>query len=678
MGLLELPAELLLLVSDHLDYSWDVNSFSLVNSSINVLLTPYLWQHSKQYSRSSTLLWGAEHGSEFVVKRLLDEGFPSTHDDEAAWEQAIARATTGGHEPVIRLLLEARTRSQPSDTWSTSLPKALARPLLDAAKKGRESIVRMFLELGVDWPRSARTGRRLDEHPFPSVTRRSVFHGHLSVIKLMIDKIGESEPDLPAYLTKLCFTTAWGGQANIIQYLLSLGVDPNAQDKNGKSLIWWAAENGTLGSVRCLLHHGVHTDQLLHSETTLGPLCMALGRERIPITQLLLQHVNVQNVVARGKEVGTLLCAAAACGSEALVRELLEIGCHPDALPADYGAPVYSDLGITALVWATRFEHEEIVRLLLKRGANPCPKAFSDALGQQNIPIVEMLLDSGADPNNPESGSNELPLYLAVSHEHLFRLLLEHGADPNIPVPGRLMILEALMSGGIPQVQMLLDRGLKLEIPDGFRPHAYGLLGSATVGGAHMIDFLFSHGFRIPASNRNESGFLSLAICGHDLPALQCLIDHGDRFSDTTTSILNLPFDMNSFEVAESMFNLLLSHGADINSRNKDGRTCIWRAIEMKDPKRLKLFLSRGVSPLSRDNQGDTHIALAAREEFTEGLTILLDSIRVPEVPQDELRTQISEAKSQAVSLEAWKIVRVLDRFECDHNFHLLPKLEAK
>jgi len=47
--------------------------------------------------------------------------------------------------------------------------------------------------------------------------------------------------------------------------------------------------------------------------------------------------------------------------------------------------------------------------------------------------VVQLLLDRGADPNVRDEGDNAMPLHFAAEKEHLgiIRLLIEHGADPS-------------------------------------------------------------------------------------------------------------------------------------------------------------------------------------------------------------------------------------------------------
>ena len=94
---------------------------------------------------------------------------------------------------------------------------------------------------------------------------------------------------------------------------------------------------------------------------------------------------------------------------------------------------------------ALRNGHEDIVELLLSKGANVNQKAsrtigmyrevyspLGIAIKKGNLPIVQILLKYSANPNI-QCWSNDYPLAFALSfgHTEIAKLLLEHGANIN-------------------------------------------------------------------------------------------------------------------------------------------------------------------------------------------------------------------------------------------------------
>ena len=62
------------------------------------------------------------------------------------------------------------------------------------------------------------------------------------------------------------------------------------------------------------------------------------------------------------------------------------------------------------------------------------PTALQKACSGQNIDIIELLLDSGADinaPASPNGGKTALQAAMQLGKTHIIHLLLQHGADCN-------------------------------------------------------------------------------------------------------------------------------------------------------------------------------------------------------------------------------------------------------
>jgi hypothetical protein len=116
------------------------------------------------------------------------------------------------------------------------------------------------------------------------------------------------------------------------------------------------------------------------------------------------------------------------------LAQVLDSGGNPNAM----------HLGRSALDWAVSYRYLDKVRLLLSHGANPnvLEQTRSDSEGHAITPLigavrhdsnrelVELLLDSGADPNLAD-GTEMTPLMCAASAgaTEVAKLLVTRGAD---------------------------------------------------------------------------------------------------------------------------------------------------------------------------------------------------------------------------------------------------------
>ena len=181
------------------------------------------------------------------------------------------------------------------------------------------------------------------------------------------------------------------------------------------------------------------------------PVLLAVYHRRPALVDLL---------VSRGAALDVF--EAAAAGNAARVRDCL------DGAPERIGQR--SGDGWTALHLAAHFDRDDVVALLLARGADVHARstnsmtntALHAALaGTARLTLVERLLDRGADVNAVQGGGYT-PLHEAVlkGNREVVALLLRRGADVRAATDdGRSALALAQEHGHDDVVRLLLDAG---------------------------------------------------------------------------------------------------------------------------------------------------------------------------------------------------------------------------
>ena len=200
--------------------------------------------------------------------------------------------------------------------------------------------------------------------------------------------------------TLLRWATTCSDRPKVIALLLDRGADVNARTIYAETPLHRAVSNGVGEVVELLLDHGAEVDAREHHGAT--PLINA-GNSQDPkiITLLLDRGADVQAETGYGY---TVLHTASERHGPDVVRTLLDRG-------ADPGARTFS--GATPLHFAAaNNQHLEVLKLLVEGGADIYAKAddgdtpFHWASGSNELPVVEFLLNHGADVNAPgERGS---------------------------------------------------------------------------------------------------------------------------------------------------------------------------------------------------------------------------------------------------------------------------------
>ena len=211
-------------------------------------------------------------------------------------------------------------------------------------------------------------------------------------------------------------------ETQIIEMFLKNGTNPNFI-VDDESPLHKAVYSENVKLVEILLDNGADPNIIKNIEdetwdTT--PLNLACERLNIPIINLLLEHGAIPNDNDDETNLGWILSASVSNEQKLdAIKLLLESGYKLyDFDRIDFDKLEEDDIEIAKLI--IKYEEPDIKNKIL----------LNAALNDQ-IEMVRLLLDNGADPNTIDRYNT--PLMYAIDNENLpmMILLLDHGADPH-------------------------------------------------------------------------------------------------------------------------------------------------------------------------------------------------------------------------------------------------------
>lgn len=328
----------------------------------------------------------------------------------------VIAASAAGDTEALRLLLRRDPNLGRAVYWYTS-------PLHFAAREGHLEAVRLLLEAGADPADGGLDGQNL-----AAVARERGYEAVARLLEEAKARRAHTAPADPLAPDHPIHAAAAGDDVETVRRMLD--AEPglvHRGDRKGGTPLHRAAAAGARGVVALLLDrgadvHAVHGagpgDEAGYAAAGFQPIDLALfwhGRGDLETAHLLLARGAAHDLVVAAALGGRDRVAALLDEDPTRIRDVRPCGTRP-------------------LSAAVQFGHEDVVRLLLARGADPnwaegvyAPRgaALHGAARAGSRGLVELLLDHGADPNGHIDSSGNA-VYAARTPE-LRALLLARG-----------------------------------------------------------------------------------------------------------------------------------------------------------------------------------------------------------------------------------------------------------
>lgn len=331
-----------------------------------------------------------------------------------------------GVEKELQKLLERKARLENDKAGHVSR--------LDAILEEREgkmyklSTLDLWFQAAGKEMESLVDGNTVDGHGTPFVAGWQTLHlaaeeGYEELVRALLEKGAPIEVTTKRGWTPL-HAAASNGHTGTVQLLLNKGANIDAKAVGGWTPLHSAVQHGHESAVRELLERGA---KMTPTSDGWLPLHTAAQFGQVAIAQLLL--ARGADVMMRDKESKTPLHLAATYGHQDIITLLLDKG-------ASISETVVGS-NSTALHMASRNEreNENVVRLLLERGADPkavetdgSTPLHSAAAGGL-VSIMKLLIEHGAEVGAKSKDGTALALVAYYGHENAVRFLISKGAD---------------------------------------------------------------------------------------------------------------------------------------------------------------------------------------------------------------------------------------------------------
>ncbi|KAM0719563.1 hypothetical protein Q7P37_003693 [Cladosporium fusiforme] len=325
-------------------------------------------------------------GHEEVVQILMDAGADINIQRRRVWQRttsgiiqwpreggsygnALQAASLGGHEAVIRILMDAGADVNAQGGF-------FGNALQAASFGGNETVVQMLMDAGADT--KARGGQH--DHALQAAS----LGGHVTVAQTLI-AIGANVNAQGGYHGNALQAASTSGSQSIVQMLMDAGADVNAQGGLFGNALQAACYQGHEKVAAMLLDTDVDVNaQGGRYGNALQAACYQ-GHEQVA-AMLLDTDVDVN---AQGGLFGNALQAACYQGHEKVAAMLLDTDVDVNAQGGHYG---------NALQAACYQGHEKVAAMLIDKGAmlhtrNPLGSPFGIAAFNGHVDLLRYLLD---------------------------------------------------------------------------------------------------------------------------------------------------------------------------------------------------------------------------------------------------------------------------------------------
>lgn len=442
-------------------------------------------------------------------------------------------------------------------------------------------------------------------------------------------------------------------RAIIVEKLIDLGFDVNAQALNGVSALHLACAFAREETIRVLLSGNADTTIKggAHNQMPIHILASKASYAAVASLQLILKASAPTIRLETDSELNIPLILAVQTANIDIIHELLSSMAKEQLA---YKKPPNDN---SALHYAIFNKNLDILKIFIDYGVNlnlqnkNLQTALHFATEAENEPIVRLLCASGADPDVIDK-DHQTPIHIATarSYHKIVDILSEKfkASIMSRTKDGSTLMHLASNAYNSQAAMAFIRKGIPIHMPN--KAGAKCIHMAAIRGHVEVVKAIVAKGESVDCRTKDGLTPLHLAVKFGQHEVVETLLGLGANLQLKTGKLGETPLHIATMvKDGERCVDLLIKSGADVDASEMKQETPMHFAARFNNLKAVQLLLEDGAKVDSQNIDGENVLHVCVRESNLTIIETMLDHI-IKNRTADEARVLINQQNKDGES----------------------------